>query len=201
MITTKTFIKKHSRHFLIKKAFILFLCSFSTINLIAQNQTRGNTPYLDIEWLIGNWHLEIPQGQVKMTFEWGANKSYIKYVGYNPGGTIEHEGIIVWHPKKRKIIELSAFTSTANVGTPAEAYFEITGKGKLIHYFTLFYPAGKKFKDGSVAPKGGKKVEYRQIWTAKGKNGLHDIFQTKRNGEWQLVNEKDKAGFNWQKQN
>lgn len=178
----------------------LWICSIENIH--AQKdlkpEKKGGS-YDSIEWLIGTWELEIPQGRVKMVFEWGPNKTYIRNVGYNPGGGIEHEGIIVWHPQKRKIVELSAFTSTKNTGTPSEAFFEVVSEGKLTHYFTLFYPKGKKFRDGSIAPEGGRKFEYRQIWTKKGEDGLHDIFQIKRNGEWQLFDEKDKAGFNWKK--
>lgn len=179
---------------------IFWVCSVENLYAQKDTETKKNVgSYDSIEWLIGIWELEIPQGRVKMTFEWGPEKTYIKNVGYNPGGGIEHEGIIVWHPAKRKIVELSAFTSSSNKGTPSEAYFEVAGKDKLIHYFTLFYPEGKKFKDGTIAPEGGKQFEYRQIWTKKGENGLHDIFQIKRNGKWQLFNKKDKAGFDWEK--
>ncbi len=167
-----------------------------------RNSEREN-PYAPFEWLIGKWVGGVRQGaQASMTFEWGVNKTFIKYSGIRPinGKEVpEYEGMIAWHGMKEKMIVTSVYLSENRL-VMEEGEFEVLPEGGVRKYFKVFYAAGEKlpWSDGKIAPKGGAALEFLQTWEPEDEDGLRDTFLMKKDGKWRSPHNRPE-GFVWRR--
>ena len=147
--------------------------------------------YQKIAYLIGDWKSEFGKDlYAKMNFSWGDNKRMIKFQTSNRRSPnqpeqLETNGMITYHGTKNKLVFLTTYMQKGG-HLISEGYYEIDDKGVIHRPFTCHYKAGDKlpWSDGAVAPKGGKSIEFKQIWTPIDNNSFRGQFFWKKDGKW-----------------
>ncbi|MEQ8424031.1 MAG: hypothetical protein RIA63_04925, partial [Cyclobacteriaceae bacterium] len=148
--------------------------------------------YKKFEFLIGTWQVKIGEDRfVNMSFDWGQNKLMIHYRSNNPAKPgepqdLEVEGIIAYHGVKEKLVFMSAYLGRYPT-LMNEGHFEFPKDGVFERIFTVFYKEGSKipWTNGEVAPKGGKPIDFKQIWTKVDDDTFSGAFYWKKNGKWE----------------
>ena len=144
------------------------------------------------EFLIGTWQVDIGDNRlVNMSFEWAQNKLMVYYKSTNPTKSEESvssevEGIISYHGVKEQLVFMSAYLDSAPT-LMNEGYFRLSGEGVIERIFTVFYKEGSgiPWTDGEVAPKGGKPIHFRQVWTRVDEDSFTGEFYWNKNGKWE----------------
>ena len=166
--------------------------------------------YKNFEFLIGTWRLKIGDDRfVNMSFEWAQNKLMVYYKSTNPAKpgelmTNEVEGIVTYHGAKEQLVFMSAYLGE-HPTLMNEGHFEFPKEGVIERIFTVYYKEGSgiPWTNGEKAPKGGKPVEFKQIWTKLDDNAFSGEFFWKKNGKWEhpMPPRKDGAKENWKRIN
>ena len=163
--------------------------------------------YQKMDWLIGEWQLTIGENRtVKMRFSWADNQRMIKYQSTNPSDetgaeTLEAEGIITYHGVKDQVVFLNTYMGEGDY-LISEGWYEFKEDGNIHRRFVCHYRAGEglPWSEGAKAPKGGKSIEFKQIWTPLNKNAFQGEFYWKKDGQWeQPIKNKDKKKEAWQR--
>ena len=148
--------------------------------------------YKAFEFLIGTWRVDLGEmGIVDMSFEWGQNKLMIHYKSSNPhkpGAAFDYEvkGMIAWHGVKEQLVFMSAYLR-ASPSLMNEGHFEFPKPGVIERIFTVYYQEGDgiPWTNGERAPKGGKAVNFKQIWTKVDENTFSGQFFWLKAGKWE----------------
>lgn len=164
--------------------------------------------YENFEFLIGSWLLNIGEDRfVEMSFKWAQNKMMIFYKSTNPskpGEPIlsEVEGVISYHGVKEQLVFMSAYLDSPPT-LMNEGHFEFSDKGVIERIFTVFYKEGSgiPWTNGEKAPKGGRPIDFKQVWTKIDEDSFAGEFFWKKNGKWEhpMPQNKDSKKENWKR--
>lgn len=163
--------------------------------------------YKKLAWLIGDWNSSLDENRsASMTFTWAENQRMIKYVGANKfekdkPEKLEAEGIITYHGTKEQLVFMNTYMSK---GTHliSEGRYEFKDNGEIHRLFTCHYKEGNglPWSDGAKAPKGGKSIEFKQIWTPIDDNSFSGDFFWKKDGVWErLIKEMEEKKVVWKR--
>lgn len=144
------------------------------------------------EFLIGTWQVDVGDNRlVNMSFEWAQNKLMILYKSTNPARpgepqNFEVRGMVAYHGVKEQIVFMSAYLDRPPT-LINEGHFEFPEEGVIERIFTVFYKEGSgiPWSNGEKAPKGGKPVNFKQIWTKVDENTFEGRFLWEKNGKWE----------------
>lgn len=147
--------------------------------------------YKDFEFLIGTWQVDLGKERiVDMTFEWAQNKMMIHYKSGNPrqpGQPFQYEvkGVIAYHGVKEQLVFMSAYLDSPPT-LMNEGRFEFPKPGVIERIFTVFYKEGSgiPWSNGEKAPKGGKPVNFKQVWTKVDEDTFIGEFFWEKDGQW-----------------
>lgn len=170
-----------------------------------QKETKTKIPkeYEQISYLIGIWEIQLGENKARMTFSWGNNNRTILYKNeYRPAQlnkwVQENEGLITYNDIKNALVFI---TSYSDLGSPlmATGKFSFGEDGTIYREFTCHYGegAGLPWSDGAKAPKGGKSIEFKQIWSPVNSNNFNGEFFWKKNGEWEHPIKSDSKIEQW----
>lgn len=145
-----------------------------------------------LAFLIGEWQINFSEtGSAKMKFTWGENQRLIHYQNshrFKPEDPykMESQGIITYHGVKDQLIFMNAYTGEGDY-LISEGRYEFDNAGTIHRFFTCHYKEGETlpWSDGAKAPKGGKSIDFKQIWVPVDANSFHGDFYWKKNGKWE----------------
>lgn len=147
--------------------------------------------YDQIAWLIGEWESSFGERSAKMRFSWDENQRMINYVSaFKPRKeapeVLEAKGIITYHGIRDKVIFINTYLRKTT-HLISEGHYEFDKDGTIRRLFTCHYKGGDKlpWSDGAVAPKGGKSIEFKQVWTPIDENSFEGEFFWKKDDIWE----------------
>lgn len=147
--------------------------------------------YRDIAYFIGTWEIELGDSMVaRMHFDWADNQRMIYYKGDHttPNDSrfiTESEGIITYHGVKDQLVFLNTYMGE-NDYLISEGHYELLADGTMERSFTCHYKEGETlpWSNGAVAGKGGKSIEFKQLWKPVGEDAFEGDFYWKKDGKW-----------------
>lgn len=148
--------------------------------------------YKKIAWLIGEWRSSFDEDRSAwMRFTWSENQRMIKYVsghklGKDQPEELEAEGIITYHGVKEQVVFMNTYLKKTT-HLISEGRYEFKENGEIHRLFTCHYKEGNglPWSDGAKAPKGGKSIEFKQIWVPIDDNSFNGDFFWKKDGKWE----------------
>ncbi|WP_273565833.1 hypothetical protein [Maribacter halichondriae] len=147
--------------------------------------------YKDIAYLIGTWEVPVGENKARMTFSWGKNKRTILYKNEFKRATTnkwvqENQGLITYNGIEDALVFITSYSSLNNP-LMANGKFKFDEDRTIYREFTCHYKegAGLPWSNGAKAPKGGKSIEFKQIWSPVDNNNFTGEFFWKKNGEWE----------------
>lgn len=160
-----------------------------------------------IAWLIGDWHSSFDENRsARMEFSWAENQRMIKYVSAHKfekdkPEELEAEGIITYHGTKQQLIFMNTYLKK-NTHLISEGRYEFLDNGQIHRLFTCHYKEGDglPWSDGAKAPKGGKSIEFKQIWTPIDEDSFTGDFFWEKDGKWERpIKEKEGKKVIWKR--
>ena len=138
-------------------ACVLTLCSGAALAQSAppaaqparvEAPTMIANPYTAFEFLLGDWYTrptEGPDMAIHQKFEWGPNKSYIRYstltAERGKPEALHFEGILVWNGATRKLDYL--IVSEPGSGAQEQGTMHVEADGSIVRDVTLTRADGK----------------------------------------------------------
>ncbi len=158
--------------------------------------------YKELAFLIGIWESKMGDNAGRMNFSWGENQRNIHFSNqYRPGKdkawVKENEGLITYHGVKNQLMFVTSYLKKGS-HLVAQGNYKTNEEGAIIRQFICHYKAGDllPWSDGQVAPRGGKSIEFKQIWTPINDDTFSGDFFWKKNGKWvHPIKKYDEKGF------
>ena len=173
--------------------------------LQSESETKSDIPkvYQPLTFLIGEWSSGFGDGRgAKMQFAWAENQRMIKFKNsYRKAKDApfetESEGLITYHGVKDQLVFMNTYMSK-KTHLISEGRYEIDEKGTIHRIFTCHYKEGDRlpWSEGAMAPKGGKSIDFKQIWIPVDADTFKGDFYWKKNGKWEHpIKDYDKKDF------
>lgn len=154
-------------------------------------KSEWNEEFRDLHFFIGEWrHMLNDSLSVSMHFTWGENNRIIYYRSTRPARPGEHAGseaagVITYHGVEDRLVFMNSYLDEDDY-LMSQGYYVAREDGVIERHFTCHYKAGEglPWSNGAVAPKGGKSIQFKQIWSPTGPNTFEGDFFWLKDGKW-----------------